>query len=96
MTCACKSPLPQAIEPAPAPNGGKNLGVEYRYDVRLRAIETFVNLMTRQGIVIPDKSHQARFSSRQKLDIKSLKESGIILSYTITKVNAIEEVVEQG
>lgn len=75
---------------------GEGPDTEFQYVVDVRAVETFVNQMARVGIIIPDKSSRARFASPRRLDMKSLKQRGLIWSYTVIRVRYNEEVIEEG
>ncbi len=70
--------------------------VEYRYIVHTKAFETFTNLLRTQGINIPEKSARLSFKSRMLLDMRQMKEKGLLWSYSIIRVRSAEEVVEEG
>jgi hypothetical protein len=69
---------------------------EYKYLVHIIAIETFVNMMRRGGIDLPLGRDRLTFTSPKIINMKALKESGIIWSYSIIRVRSIEEIVEEG
>jgi hypothetical protein len=78
---------------------GYDVGIpdhEYRYLVKPRALETFVNLMKHEGIIITDPSATLSFPSPRILDMKSLKERGVLWSYTIIRITKNEELIEIG
>ncbi len=73
---------------------------EYRYIVETVAAETFTNLMLREGIDVMRaqlaSQPQRVFTCDRLLDMRVLKERGIISSYSIIKIVRTEELVEQG
>ncbi len=73
-----------------------DLGVEYRYIVHIKAWETFVNMMRREGIIIPEGSHFVSFTSMKRIFMKGHKENGLIWSYSIIRVARTEDVIEEG
>ncbi len=77
--------------------GSEEPDIEYRYIVHVRAAETFFNWMERDGTLIPhSQSQHLRFSWPKLLDMKSLKERGLIWSYSVIQVQSVENVVEEG
>jgi hypothetical protein len=68
---------------------------EYQYVVNVRAIETFVNTMSREGLALPQQS-AISFRSRRLLNMRKLKERGILWSYSIIRVRTVEDVLEEG
>jgi hypothetical protein len=73
-----------------------DLGVEYRYIVHVKAWETFVNMMRREGIIIPEGSHFVSFTSSNRIFMKGHKDNGLVWSYSIIKVARTEDVIEEG
>lgn len=69
---------------------------EYGYIVEVAGVETFANLMSKQGIKIETVSRQVEFNSEKLIDMKSLKAKGIIRAYKIVKIKRTEELLEKG
>ena len=69
---------------------------EYAYTVVPAASETFRNLMLREGITTAWDSKRITFTSDKLLNMRRLKERGIIKSYTISKLSRKGETVEEG
>lgn len=72
------------------------LDTEYNYIAHVRALETFANQISRLGVSIPDKSAHVSFTSSKRLDMRSLKDRGLVWSYSIIRVRKNEEVIEEG
>jgi hypothetical protein len=70
--------------------------IQYQYVVNIRAIETFVNLMAREGLNIPERSSSVSFTLPRRLNMKVLKERGVLYSYSVIRVRRVEDVVEEG
>jgi hypothetical protein len=69
--------------------------VQYQYIVNIRAIETFVNLMAREGINI-ERSSSASFTLPRRLNMRVLKERGVLYSYSVIRVRRVEDIIEEG
>jgi hypothetical protein len=69
--------------------------VQYQYIVNIRAIETFVNLMAREGINL-ERSSNASFTLPRRLNMRVLKERGVLYSYSVIRVRRVEDVIEEG
>ena len=69
---------------------------EYRYVVKVRAIEAFPNRVRREGINVPDSSQQVTFTSSKLLNLKEYKANGLVWSYTVVRRRYTEEVFEEG
>jgi hypothetical protein len=70
---------------------------EYKYIAKVRAFETFRNLVRREGISIPEAgAGTVSFTSPKRLNMKAHKERGLIWSYSIIRVRRVEDVVEEG
>jgi hypothetical protein len=75
----------------------RTLSEEFEYHVQLKAIEAFYNIMQREGVALPGMTgFSLSFTSEKRLDMKRLKDRGIIRSYKVTRVRHEEEVVEEG
>jgi hypothetical protein len=95
---AC-TPLPQDNKPleregAPIIEEGFE-GFEYTVDVR--AWETFNNIMRGHGVALREGgSRRVTFSSEQRIDMKSMKEKGLLWSYAVARVKRVKELLEVG
>jgi hypothetical protein len=69
---------------------------EFEYIVDVRAWETFSNQLRAIGINLREGSRKVTFRSSQRLDMRKLKEKGLVWSYTISKVVVGKELVEMG
>ncbi len=69
---------------------------QYQYIVNVRAVETFANMMSRLGINITYTSKNLSFTAPRLLNMKAMKERGIIFSYSIIRVRTVEDVIEEG
>jgi hypothetical protein len=69
---------------------------EYAYMVVPAALETFRNLMLREGIITAWDNKRITFTSEKLLNLRRCKERGIIKSYTISKLSRKGETVEEG
>lgn len=68
---------------------------EYEYVVEVRALETFINVMNRQGVRVTLSGQQATFTSEERFNMKRLQEMGLIRSYAIIRVRKGTEVIER-
>ncbi len=62
----------------------------------MRAWETFSNQLRALGINLREGSRTVSFRSSQRLDMKRLKEKGLVWSYAVSKVMVGKELVETG
>ena len=62
----------------------------------VRAVETFKNTMAKQGIEIPVVEKVTRFNSSRRLDMKALKQRGVISAYTVVRATTTRVLVEEG
>lgn len=70
-------------------------GYEYIADVKAR--ETFWNTLKGLGITPRERdSRKMVFTSEKLLDMKGMKERGLLWSYAIAKVRRVKELVEVG
>jgi hypothetical protein len=69
---------------------------EYEYSVLPVAIETFTNLMRREGVVVAWEGNRIVFTTNRLLNMRQLKDVGIIRSYVIVRLVRKDEVVEKG
>jgi hypothetical protein len=67
---------------------------EFEYIVDIRALETFVNVMRRHGLAVTLSGPRGTFTSNERLNMKRLKEIGLISSYEIIRVSKNRELVE--
>jgi hypothetical protein len=87
--------MEERLDSGPSRGFGR-IDTEFRYIVQLRAVETFTNLMRRQGISIPDNTTAVSFASNRLLNMKLYKEIGLVWSYSIIEVRRKEDLVEEG
>jgi hypothetical protein len=80
------------VESSPTDDGR----VDYEYVVNVRAWETFANVMRGYGVNLRQGDRQVTFRSGQRIDMKRMKEKGLVWSYTIAKIVVGKEVVEKG
>jgi hypothetical protein len=76
--------------------GVESQDTEYRYIVQISAFESFRNIARREGIVIPESSTYASFTTPKRLDMRGYKQRGLIWSYSVIKVRRHEEIIEEG
>ena len=69
--------------------------IQYQYIVSIRAVETFVNLMAREGINM-ERSSNASFTLPRRLNMRAMKERGVLYSYSVIRVRRVEDVIEEG
>lgn len=70
-------------------------GFEYVADVR--AWETVSNLLRGFGIAIHEgNGRKVTFRSERRIDMKGMKEKGLLWSYAVAKVKRVKELVEVG
>ncbi len=67
---------------------------EFEYSVNIRALETFLNVMRRHGLQVALSGLRGTFTSNERLNMRRLKEIGLISSYEIVKVSKNRELVE--
>lgn len=67
---------------------------EFEYTVDVRALETFLNVMRRHGLQVVLSGHKGTFASNERLNMRRLKEMGLISSYEVMKVSRNKELVE--
>jgi hypothetical protein len=79
----------------PSAESAEGTDIHYQYIVSIRAIETFVNLMAREGINI-ERSSNASFTLPRRLNMRALKERGVLYSYSVIRVRRVEDVIEEG
>ncbi len=70
-------------------------GYEYVADVKAR--ETFRNIIRGHGITPRERDgRKVVFTSEKLLDMKGMKERGLLWSYAIARVKKVKELVEVG
>lgn len=69
---------------------------DYEYTVLPTAAETFANLMRREGVVLAWEGDRIVFTTNRLLNMRQLKEAGIVRSYIIVRRVRKDEVVEKG
>jgi hypothetical protein len=69
----------------------------YEYTVDVTAWETFSNILRRYGVALRDGGgRRVTFSSKQRLDLKGMKEDGLLRSYAVANVKRVKELLEVG
>jgi hypothetical protein len=84
------------VEQSTIPRNVTASNILYDYIVHIRALETFINVMRLQRILIPSGTARVRFSSERRLDMRSMKQTGMIWSYRVIRVRINEELIEEG
>jgi hypothetical protein len=74
----------------------KDERVDYEYTAHVRAWETFANLVRGYGISLTEGDRQVTFRSGKRIDMRRMKEKGLLWSYTVAKIIVAREVVEKG
>ncbi len=69
---------------------------EFEYVVEVKAWETFSNQLRTFGINVREGNRKVTFRSGQRIDLKKMKDKGLVWSYTISKVVVGKELVETG
>jgi hypothetical protein len=69
---------------------------EYEYKVEPLAVETLTNLLRLEGVITIWDGAWIVFTSDRLLNMRRLKELGIIRSYTILRVLQKNEIIEEG
>jgi hypothetical protein len=87
---------PNKIEPLGDFSIAKGERLDYEYTVHVRAWETFGNLMRGHGVSLREGDRNVTFSTEKRIDMKKLKERGLLWSYVIAKVRRSKEIVETG
>jgi hypothetical protein len=70
--------------------------IGFEYTVHVRAWETFRNLMRGHGISLREGGRQVTFLSEKRIDMKRMKEKGLLWSYVVAKVKRSIEIIETG
>lgn len=69
----------------------------YEYTVDVKARETFSNILRGYGIPVQEGvGRTVTFSSERRLDLKGMKENGLLWSYAVAKVKRVKELLEVG
>ena len=69
----------------------------YEYSADVKAWETFTNIMRGYRVALQEGSgRRVTFSSDKLIDMKGMKESGVLWSYAIAKVKKVTELAEVG
>jgi hypothetical protein len=69
----------------------------YEYTVDVRAWETFSNILRGQGVALHERGgRRVSFSTRERIDVKGMKEKGLLWSYAVAKVKRVKELLEVG
>jgi hypothetical protein len=69
----------------------------YEYIADVKAIETFRNTLRGLGITPRERDgRKVAFTSEKLLDMKGMKERGLLWSYAVAKVKRVKELLEVG
>jgi hypothetical protein len=70
--------------------------VDYEYTAHVRAWETFANTLRGYGVSLSEGDRRVTFRSGRRIDMRRMKEKGLLWSYTVAKVVVAKEVLEKG
>ncbi len=69
----------------------------YEYVADVSAWETFSNILRGYGLALRDEgSRRVTFRSDKLIDMKRMKEDGVLRSYAVAKVKRVKELLEVG
>ena len=69
----------------------------YEYTADVIAWETFSNILRRCGLALHEgDGRRVTFSSKIRLDLKGMKEDGLLRSYAWANVKRVKELLEVG
>jgi hypothetical protein len=69
----------------------------YEYIADVKAWETFSNILRRNGVALNEGgSRKVTFRSGRRLDMKGMKQKGLLWSYAVAKVKRVKELIEVG
>jgi hypothetical protein len=69
----------------------------YEYTADVIAWETFSNILRRYGMALHEgDGRRVTFSSKIRLDLKGMKEDGLLRSYAVANVKRVKELLEVG
>lgn len=69
----------------------------YEYVADVRAWETVSNSLRGYGIALHEgDGRKVTFRSESRLDMKGMKEKGLLWSYAVAKVKKVKELIEVG
>jgi hypothetical protein len=69
----------------------------YEYIVDVKAKETFRNTLRGMGISAREgDGRKVAFTSERLIDLKAMKERGLLWSYAVAKVKRVKELLEVG
>ena len=69
---------------------------EYEYVADVRAWEAFSNMLRKHGVALREGDRRVTFRLEKLLDMKGMKERGLLWSYAIAKVRRVKELLEVG
>ncbi len=70
---------------------------EYEYTADVRAWETFCNILRGYGVALLEgEGREVTFTSHKRIDMKGMKEKGLLWSYAVAKVKRVKELLEVG
>ncbi len=69
----------------------------YEYVADVRAWETFSNILRGYGVAIREEGgRRVTFRSDKLIDMKRMKEDGVLWSYAVAKAKRVKELLEVG
>ena len=68
----------------------------YEYTADVRAWETFRNILRGHGVNLREGDRKVTFTSERRLDMKGMKERGLLWSYAVAKVKRVKLLEEVG
>jgi hypothetical protein len=68
----------------------------YEYIADVKAWETFRNILRKHGVALREGERRVTFRTIRLLDMKGMKEKGLVWSYAVAKVKRVKELVEVG
>jgi hypothetical protein len=70
--------------------------VGYEYIADVRAWETVSNILRSYGIAVQGSGRKVTFTSEDRIDMKRMRDKGLLWSYAVAKVKRVKELVEVG
>lgn len=78
-------------------SSSKERDVGFEYTVHVKAWETFRNLMRGYGVSLREGGGtQVTFGSEKRIDMRRMKEKGLLWSYAVAKIRKSKETIETG
>ena len=68
----------------------------YEYTADVKAWETFSNILRRNGVALEGGGRKVTFRATKRIDMKAMKQQGLLRSYAVARVKRVKELVEVG